>query len=109
LSRARALPSKRRPKAPTSPRRKPPAPKRGYVPVTADDVSDLALLPRRFDSFAAKISHELGMLGDKILPALIRIGEHQDRQDARLLEIERLQREHDDRLAALEAARKDTP
>jgi hypothetical protein len=83
--------------------------KTGYKPVTADDVSDLALLPGRFDAFAAQVSHELGTLGDKIVPALVRIEEHQARQDARLLEIERTQRAHDDRIAALEAARKDTP
>ncbi len=44
-----------------------------FVPVTRDDVSDLAGLPRRFEQFAEEVRTSFDMLGAQILPAINRI------------------------------------
>ncbi len=44
-----------------------------FKPVTADEVSDLALLPRRFDQFVAEFRTSFELLVEKLLPAINRI------------------------------------
>lgn len=45
----------------------------GYTAIAAADVTDEALLPKRFDAFAAEMRAAFEMLGDKILPAIHRV------------------------------------
>lgn len=48
-------------------------PRDSYHPVTRDDVTDLALLPRRFDVFAAEVRTSFELLRELIVPALTEI------------------------------------
>jgi hypothetical protein len=48
--------------------------------VTADDVDDLALLPRRFDHFAAEVRQAFEILANQILPKLDAIASKQAEQ-----------------------------
>lgn len=75
---------------------------RSFVPVTAEDVTDIKLLPKRFDFFEKRITEELKLLGTKILPALIRVEELVGNHGARLLEIERALHKVEDRIAAID-------
>lgn len=67
----------------------------GYQPVTRDDVSDLALLPRRFDLFAAEVKQGFEILANQILPKLDRIAATQSDQGHELAQLSK-------RVAALE-------
>jgi hypothetical protein len=53
-----------------------------FKAVTRDDVSDYALLPRRFDLLKSEVAELLALLRGTVLPAIARI-------DRRLVEIER--------------------
>jgi hypothetical protein len=44
-----------------------------FRPVRPEDVTDLALLPRRFDMFAAEVKAGFELLGNKLLPAMERV------------------------------------
>ena len=63
----------------------------GFVPVTRDDVTDLALLPKRFDLFAADVRQSFEILSGKVLPLLA--------------ELRDLVKQHGDRLAYLERSK----
>lgn len=52
----------------------------GYTAVTGDDVDDLALLPRRFDHFAAEVRQSFEILANQILPKLDAIAAKQTEQ-----------------------------
>lgn len=67
----------------------------GFVPVTREDVTDLALLPKRFDLFAADVKQSFEILAGKILPLL---NEMRDEQKQHRQAIS----EHAQRLAYLE-------
>ncbi len=72
-----------------------------FVPVSREDVSDLAGLPRRFDRFAEEVRTSFDMLGAQILPAINRI--EQGLADLRLEMRSELNDLHR-RVSALEAA-----
>ena len=81
-----------------------------FVPVTPGDVDDLHLLPRRFDSFAHEVRDSFKLLGEKILPAIVKFEHALSDIAQRLNEIEREQHTlrkavttQELRLAALEA------
>ena len=52
----------------------------GYTAVAAADVDDLALLPRRFDHFAAEVRQSFEILANQILPKLDAIAAKQVEQ-----------------------------
>lgn len=74
----------------------------GYKPVTRDDVSDLALLPRRFDLFAAEVKQGFEMLANQILPKLDRIVATQTDQGYELTQLRRDHTQLTKRVAELE-------
>lgn len=87
-----------------------------FKPVTRDDVSDLGLLPRRFDLFVAETRQALEMLGDKLLAPLLEIKDavadlrlRATHTEERLCATERVQVEHERRIAALEAVHAQPP
>jgi hypothetical protein len=80
-----------------------------YVAVTADEVTDLASLPRRFDSFAAECRVNFSVLAERFLPALERLHMSLDDIAARITQLERVGVEHSDRLAALEIVTRRKP
>lgn len=55
-----------------------------FRPGTRDDVSDLALLPRRFDRFVIEIRTSFEVLTDKILPTIQKLNQTQADIVARL-------------------------
>lgn len=80
-----------------------------FKPVQSADVTDLALLPKRFDLFASEVRDAFGrlttQLGDRIIPMLERIESRLSDMEVR---VDRLERGHDDlkkRVAALETRR----
>lgn len=78
----------------------PPAKK--FKPVTPADVTDLALLPRRFDLFAEEVRTSFTLLGDKILPAIGRIEAAIVDIGQRVTSVEREVRDLAERVEALE-------
>lgn len=76
--------------------------KDGYTAITAADVDDLALLPRRFDHFAAEVRQSFEILAQQILPKLDRIEQKQNSHDHTLML-------HETRLNALEQKTKRKP
>jgi hypothetical protein len=74
-----------------------------FRPVRPDEVSDLALLPKRFDAFAAEVRSSFELLGNKILPALERLEEAMAELGQRVTRLEASQTSTEHRLAALEA------
>jgi len=77
-----------------------------YRPVTAADVTDHALLPKRFDMFEAYVHGEFKTLGEKIMPLLQQLTESVGGAHKRLSDLEHGHRQHGDRIAALESATK---
>ncbi len=80
-----------------------------FVPVTRADVTDLELLPRRFEQFAEEMRTTLTLLVERFLPAVERLG-------AELADVRVTQRQQADelaevrtRLAVLEAAQVPPP
>jgi hypothetical protein len=71
----------------------------GFKALTAADVTDLALLPHRFDRFEASVKSEFTLLGDRILPTLDRIDHAIVDLAIRVTQLE--QRQHEDRAAIL--------
>lgn len=79
-----------------------------FVPVTAADVTDEALLPKRFDMFAAEARHAfcaieatqkaIDRLNDKILPLIQEIREELHNHQTRLVVLEREKSAHGERL-----------
>jgi hypothetical protein len=45
----------------------------GFKPVKPDDMTDVTLLPRRFEAFASEVRAEFRTLGERILPSLERV------------------------------------
>lgn len=66
------------------------------------ELDDLALLPKRFDMFAAEVRGSFELLGNKILPTLDVIKQSVGALIARVEHLERKQHDTDDRLKALE-------
>ena len=75
----------------------------GFKPITRDEVSELALLPRRFDQFASEVRQSFELLAEKLIPTLARLEEVIADHGRRLSDLEQHQRRTDDRLAVLEA------
>lgn len=75
----------------------------GFKPATAADVTDLELLPRRFEQFAAEVRTSFELLGEKILPKLERIEVAITDLAQRMGALERAQLALDARVTALEA------
>lgn len=77
-----------------------------YKPVTREDVTDLALLPKRFDMFATEVRQSFELLNERLIPMLTRIEERLDDLGVRMSRIEREQHDHAARITALEQAAK---
>ena len=77
-----------------------------YKPVTREDVTDLALLPKRFDLFAAEVRQSFELLTERLIPALTRIEEKLEDFGVRLSRLERAHTDHAARITALEQAAK---
>ena len=77
-----------------------------YKPVTREDVTDLALLPKRFDLFATEVRQSFELLTERLIPALTRIEEKLEDFGVRLARLERGHTDHAARIAALEQAAK---
>lgn len=73
--------------------------------VELHEVTDIALLPGRFEAFAVEVRLSFEMLSEKLLPVLDRLGRTLDDLTKRVDAIEKRQDATDHRLAALEAAR----
>lgn len=73
-----------------------------FVPVRAEDVDDLAGLPRRFERFSVDVQLQLQTLGHDVLGAIRGIRDALEDISTRITSIERTQIEHGRRLAALE-------
>ncbi|HEY6038807.1 MAG TPA: hypothetical protein VIV58_31210 [Kofleriaceae bacterium] len=73
---------------------------RGYKPVTGEDVTDLALLPKRFDLFASAVQQQLDVIGNKILPLLTEIRDEVKDLRSRVAELEKHWHTADDRFTA---------
>lgn len=74
-----------------------------FKPVTAADVTDLALLPGEFRAFANEMRSSIEQLVTRIYPALDEIKEGLIDMRLRVNQLERDQSRTDQRLAALEA------
>lgn len=74
-----------------------------FKPLTRDDVTDLAGLPRRFDLFVAETRQSFELLAEKIIAPIARIQESITDVVCRLNAMERTQLDHARRLEALEA------
>lgn len=74
-----------------------------YRPVTREDVTDIALLPRRFDLFAAEVRTSLELLGEKVIQTLARIERAQLELARRLDHVEQRAISNTERIEALEA------
>jgi len=68
------------------------------------ELTDVALLPKRFELHAAEVRDSFKLLGDRILPTITRVEEQLTSLTVRVGELEQAQHRTDDRLAALEAA-----
>lgn len=66
----------------------------GFIPIRRDELTDLELLPRRFDMLAGEVRELLGVIRHQLVPAIQRLTE-QSADDRR--ELSRLR----DRVAAL--------
>lgn len=82
-----------------------------FQPLTREDVSDLAGLPRRFDLFVADTRQSFELLTEKLITPIVRIGEQVTDVVLRVAEVERAQHEirttqqdHARRIEALEVA-----
>lgn len=73
-----------------------------FRPVQAADVTDLALLPRRFDALASEVRLGFEMFGNKILPALDRIRDAIEDLAVRVTRLEKDWLAADKRLTAIE-------
>lgn len=69
-------------------------------------MSELELLPRRFDMFAAEVKQSFELLMVKLLPFMQRVEHAITDLGDRVRELERAKHEIQDRLAALEARRR---
>jgi hypothetical protein len=77
-----------------------------YKPVTREDVTDLALLPKRFDLFAHEVRQSFELLTERLIPALTRIEEKLEDFGVRIARLERGQVDNTARITALEQAAK---
>lgn len=77
-----------------------------YKPVTREDVTDLALLPKRFDLFAHEVRQSFELLTERLIPALTRIEEKLEDFGVRIARLERGQVDTTARITALEQAAK---
>lgn len=76
-----------------------------FKPVTRDDMTDLALLPRRFDMFAYEVKQSFETLTGKILPFMQRVEHAINDLSRRVGDLEQAKHAIHDRLAALERRR----
>lgn len=81
-------------------------PVREFTPGTAEDVTDLELLPRRFDLFAAEMRQRFELLDLKLPAALDRIASALGDIAERLGRLESEQHDTKQRVHSLEHARK---
>ena len=73
-----------------------------FKPVTRDDMTDLALLPRRFDMFAFEVKESFTRLSAKLLPFMQRMEAAVTDIRERVGELERHRIRLEDRIEALE-------
>lgn len=76
--------------------------------VSTGDLSDLALLPRRFDQFAHHVETKFDLLIERLFPTLDRINERLDDADRWRAEVDTWRADTDRRLAALERQQRPT-
>jgi hypothetical protein len=87
------------------------APRVDVVPVTRDDVSDLAVLPQAFRMFVATYEADHDWLKEKITAILTRLDSMERRADLheqRLGSLDRRVDDHEKRIERLEEAKKGT-